>query len=1050
MTDQLQISDKRVSFREEIAERAAMPGPMFRDLVSRNVAFFDQEWYEVQCGQRFESRAEAIKDAASKMRDSRYSPHPLFDFEWFRQSMRRRHSSVEPKYFLLFLPGKPVANPHPTVDLDAIALRHPEALEDPNGVFGWLLAFLGLDSEVEIPGLRNNVQPLVWSIFRADMMREAKAWRKEFESLRRAKPVRQVTSFDAGLSDAYIARIAVLSNELTEQLPKPLVSVVLYDYDTVDAIKAGLDSLRDQEMHSWELILVDQATGESHNLLKLPLETAPLRRLDAKHLSTGAALNWAVREAKGHYIAFLQPGYRWHPLYLQTMVRSLTAGNAKHGFSMLRDRIPGKASDRFHVRFNAETLLSGGTLCLSNWMVEKSVLIEQGFDCTREEACDLQAAWDVGQRVEPLVAPFVGVSNKVFRSVDSSALSAGIREVWLEKLKKSTHLDSRRLHTDNERRPGISAIVVWKEESHAELVDSLRSLTSEGSGVSEIVVVGAKTERSRRFAVQSERSLASVDIKFEIVPSASSALLANIGFALSTFDRVLFLCPGTEFDSGQVQQLALALTADVAVVQPALVDRNRVVIALGHQYISTGMQKELPAAFLEGHHQDDLTGINPSMPAAGASLKAMLVRADSFFRLDGFAAELPERWFDVDYSLRAKRDLGQRTLVLTSVPVTATKFDYSQSSFWATMSTRFFMAQWPRDSKTAKEDIWRSTPYALLSTGYDSASQELTDRWTPRPILQRRLQLNKASPDLGVIAIKHCGPGGPQGERWGDTFFARQLAGAMEALGHQIYVDNKASARRSSTYLDDVNIAIRGRYKIPAVPGALNVLWIISHPELVQPDELTGFDLVYAASESWAIWASRRYGVEVRPLLQATDVNHFRRTDVSTVRSADVLVVGNRRWEYDRPSVAGLALIGAGLERGIYGEGWAGEPELRRLVLGEYIDNDDLPDAYSKAKVVLNDHHPTMRQSGFINNRIFDALAVGTPVISDTITGGLEIFGDRVKWYDSLEEIPALIHDIVENPWSEVRRLEVVDWIRKNHSLQSRALSILGDLKELH
>jgi glycosyltransferase involved in cell wall biosynthesis len=240
----------------------------------------------------------------------------------------------------------------------------------------------------------------------------------------------------------------------------------------------------------------------------------------------------------------------------------------------------------------------------------------------------------------------------------------------------------------------------------------------------------------------------------------------------------------------------------------------------------------------------------------------------------------------------------------------------------------------------------------------------------------------------------------------------------MRELGHHVYVDNRASARRSSTYLDQINIVIRGRYDIPAIPGALNVLWIISHPELVQPEELIGFDLVYAASESWAMWASRKFGVDVRPLLQATDVSRFRRMGASNVRSADVLVVGNRRWEYERPSAKGLTLLETDLNRGIYGEGWANEPAMSSMVLGEYIDNSELPGAYSGAKVVLNDHHPSMRRSGFINNRIFDALALGTPVISDTIAGGAEVFGGRVKWYESADEIPMLVRDVIDNPWS--------------------------------
>ena len=1047
MTDEVQDSGQRVTFRDEIAEKAALPRPLFRDLVSKDVTFFDQQWYEAQCGQRFDSRAEAVKDAASKMKASRFSPHPLFDFEWFREAMRRRHPSVEPSYALLFLPGRPVANPHPLVDLDAVARLHPESLNDPHGVFGWLLAYLGVDAEIELPGIRNGAVPLAWSTFRSDMLGEAKAWRKEFEGLRRQKSAAEASAFDPAKSDEYIAGLAAQSDEASESSENPLVSVIVYGHDTAEDIDSALVSLEDQESVRLDVIVVDQTAGGTEVPASGAGGSLPLRRLDARHLDTASALNWAVRGAEGQYVVFLIPGHRWNPRFLHTMTRSLAAQGARHGFSVLHEQASSKAKDRFHARFDEETLLSGGALSLSNWMVEKSLLSEHAFDAEHGEACGLQTAWRLGKQVDPYVAPFIGVSAESPSRMNFPNVARRVFEVWLERVRKSSMVDWHAQRTGEGRLQGLSAILVWKDESAFELSKTLRSLTGQNSGVSEVVVVGTKTERFGRFTVQAERSLAAVPVNFRVVPGASSALLANVGFAESTFDRLLFVRPGTEFEAGQVAELSGKLTPGVAAVQPALVDQDGVVISAGYQYTSNSAQAKLPFVFLEGHHADDLKSIRPTISAAGASLTAMLVWADAFSRLGGFAAEFPERWFDVDYSLRALRDLGEGTLVAPSVQVWARKSHSAQSALWSHSSTEHFMDRWAGPSTRSAEDIWSGTPYSLVGARFDEEERESGDRWIPRPVLRRTAASTEAPSVPSVIAIKHCAPGGSRGERWGDTFFARQLADAVKALGHHVYVDNKASAKRPSTYLDQVNIVIRGRYDIPAVPGALNVLWIISHPELIRPEELTGFDLVYAASESWATWASRKFGIEVRPLLQATDVSRFRRTEASNVRSADVLVVGNRRWEYERPSARGLTLLETDVKRGIYGEGWANEPAVSPMVLGEYIDNSELPSAYSGAKVVLNDHHPSMRQSGFINNRIFDTLAIGTPVISDAIAGGVEVFGDRVKWYEAADEIPKLVRDVIDNPWSESERTEVVNWIRESHSFGSRAKKILDDLK---
>ena len=51
---------------------------------------------------------------------------------------------------------------------------------------------------------------------------------------------------------------------------------------------------------------------------------------------------------------------------------------------------------------------------------------------------------------------------------------------------------------------------------------------------------------------------------------------------------------------------------------------------------------------------------------------------------------------------------------------------------------------------------------------------------------------------------------------------------------------------------DDVHLHLRGRVKTAPTPGRLNVLWVISHPDTVESEELGAFDLVLAGSTSWA------------------------------------------------------------------------------------------------------------------------------------------------------------------------------------------------------
>ena len=54
---------------------------------------------------------------------------------------------------------------------------------------------------------------------------------------------------------------------------------------------------------------------------------------------------------------------------------------------------------------------------------------------------------------------------------------------------------------------------------------------------------------------------------------------------------------------------------------------------------------------------------------------------------------------------------------------------------------------------------------------------------------------------------------------------------------------------------------------------------------------------------------------------------------------------------------------------------------------------------YSSVGVLLNDHWQSMHEWGFVSNRLFDALACETPVISDDLPEIAELFDGAVLTY---------------------------------------------------
>lgn len=230
---------------------------------------------------------------------------------------------------------------------------------------------------------------------------------------------------------------------------------------------------------------------------------------------------------------------------------------------------------------------------------------------------------------------------------------------------------------------------------------------------------------------------------------------------------------------------------------------------------------------------------------------------------------------------------------------------------------------------------------------------------------------------------------GPIGTRWGDWHFARSLAAALDRLGQWVAIDHPETRHRASRRLDDVTVTLRGLERVDPPEHSTNLLWVIYNPDQVDAEEAARHDVVFAASSPWAADRSARWGRQVRPLLQCTDATRF-----GPGRGApgdDILLVGNSRGAL-RPSIeAALAgdvpvtVIGAGWER------WL--PAGRVRVAATSVPNDQLPELYAGAGLVLNDHWPDMRVEGFVSNRVFDVLATGARLLSDDVAGLRDVLG---------------------------------------------------------
>jgi spore maturation protein CgeB len=158
---------------------------------------------------------------------------------------------------------------------------------------------------------------------------------------------------------------------------------------------------------------------------------------------------------------------------------------------------------------------------------------------------------------------------------------------------------------------------------------------------------------------------------------------------------------------------------------------------------------------------------------------------------------------------------------------------------------------------------------------------------------------------------------------------------------------------------------------------------------------------------------TQRTGINVTPLLQATNPNKFFPGVGDPDTGDEILFVGNTRNVYRqiiRDSVE------VGISPSVYGKDWD-RFVSKELIKGTFVPNDEVAAKYRSAGVVLNDHWPDMAKHGFLSNRLFDAVAAGARVISDAAAGLKDVFGEAVAVYQTPTELAELCSKANRDAW---------------------------------
>lgn len=100
-----------------------------------------------------------------------------------------------------------------------------------------------------------------------------------------------------------------------------LVSIIMPSWNTGRYIAESIQSVLNQTYRNWELIIVDDCSMDNTDQVVAAFRDDRIRYLYNKH-NSGAALtrNYALREARGEWIAFLDSDDLWTPKKLEHQI----------------------------------------------------------------------------------------------------------------------------------------------------------------------------------------------------------------------------------------------------------------------------------------------------------------------------------------------------------------------------------------------------------------------------------------------------------------------------------------------------------------------------------------------------------------------------------------------------------------------------------------------------------------------------------------------------------------------------------------------------------
>lgn len=957
----------------------------------------DVDYVAAQLGTSFDSLHAAAR-AAVQAGD--VSPHPLFEAQWIGRRRSWQRAGQHPVlWYVAERRRRNRISPHPLVDPRVVLAAHPEARHHPYGALSY---WLSVSSPSTALPTRILPRKVTWGAYRAAAIEAAAAWRAEVV-VDRTELVATTPALPATLGTS------------------PAVTVVMATQDAGPLVRDTVASLQAQTFTDWQLVAVDRGSLDDTAAVLQGMAAFDDRITLVREARCGQAqaLNVALEHSTAEHVGFLPLGRQWLP----DMLGTLLAHAHDSGSAAV---IAGVGA----VGRSRAELLSGRPVDLATALLRRDAIKDVGgFDESLGGSVERDLMLRLTRDHDP-----VAVDVPVLRRPDTGAVDFG--DDWDSVVLERQLVDWEAVAAREPDDDVVSHVMPLGPEPRR-TVEWLSSVPKEGS---ELVLVGVRLRRAHHVLASSISAIIA-GARFVSVPAAvSTSAATNVGISHAAGSTVLLVRPEAMPPRQPIAGRLAEVTRQpgVAVAQPLVVDLDGVILSAGARFSGRNPHPEL---FLAGLPTSDAIRIGECEVAAPAAPMVAL-RMETAVALRGLSARFHSVLAETDLGLRAhEAGLGGSVVVPDTVITSRTPYASPEELIGAMSSLRTATTP-PTDRSVelllrAGLEVTDERQRRVMADPEDRSAPSVL---VPELVLRAVEGIHESPPRLRW-AVDIAAPAASRGDRWGDTYFARSLADALERRGQHVAIDRRDARERDSRDHDDVLLVLRGLDRVEPRPGLLNIEWIISHPDMIAADEVAGFDLVYAASTSWSARMTREWGTPIEPLLQCTDTRWFHPDRAEPDTGPALLFVGNSRGVY-RYAVRSALAIGADLT--LHGNDWTEFVDRDQVASGG-VANEEVGALYASAGVVLNDHHLDMRRDSFASNRLFDAAACGARILSDRIDGLEETFSGLVLPFDNEHELARLVKPPYDAFPDNATRREIATRIIAEHSFDKRAETLIDD-----